>query len=310
MAKPNFEDTRLVIADSGGQIRDEIRSILRHEGFRDIELAEDFIKVEDSIAGGKVDLLITDHQMPGGDIGKLIRRVRHHEIGDNPFIVIISLALEPEKEEIMRIIDSGADDLMLKPLTAGMLVKRVNYLTSQRKDFVVTADYIGPTRRSGKRDGTIEVPEFEVPNPVKFKALGLSSGTSFQEEIDSFSTIINEQKVERNAFQISYLVERITPLYVDGKATTDTSMHLNRLKYVSEDIGRRLKESKYDHVSELCGTLLGVVNNICKKYEQPDIKDLQLLPNLAQAIDTAFTADAEDTSIARSIADSVQKRSR
>jgi DNA-binding response OmpR family regulator len=72
--------------------------------------------------------LIIDHEFPRGNVHKFTRRIRHHEIGSNPFIVIITLALEPEKEEIMRIIDSGSDDLLLKPITAGMLVKRVKYL--------------------------------------------------------------------------------------------------------------------------------------------------------------------------------------
>ncbi len=308
MATLNFEDTRLVIADSGGQIRDEIRSILRHEGFRDIMLVDSVPKVEDLVTEDKIDLLITDHKLPGGDINKLIRQIRHHEKGNNPFIVIIALAENPEKDEIMRIINSGSDDIMLKPITAGMLVKRVHLMVNQRKDFVVTSEYIGPTRRSGNREGTIEIPEFEVPNPVKIKALGQPSGASFQKEIDDIAKVINEQKVERNAFQISYLVEKLMPHYVEGNATTDTSEQLDQLKFVSEDIGRRLKGSKYDHVSELCSTLLGVVKNVCKNPQKAELKDLQLLPQLAQAIDTAFTSNTADETIARTIADSVQQR--
>ena len=308
MVKLNFEDTRLVIADSGGQIRDEIRSVLRHEGFRDIAFADSVSKNADLVAENKIDLLITDHKLPGGNINNLIRQIRHHEIGNNPFIVIIALAENPEKEDIMQIINSGSDDLMLKPITAGMLVKRILLMTNQRKDFVVTSEYIGPTCRSGGRDGKIDIPEFEVPNPVKIKATGKFSDSSFQKEIDAISTVINEQKVERNAFQISYLIDKITPLYVGGTATQDTSEQLEQLKFVSEDIGRRLKDSKYDHVSELCSTLLSVVAKICNKPKTPDSKDLQLLPQLAQAIDTAFASDATDESIPRTIANSVQQR--
>ncbi|MBT5941211.1 MAG: response regulator [Rhodospirillaceae bacterium] len=308
MSKPDFKDIRLVIADGGGQIRDELRGILRHEGFRDIVLADSLAKIEDAVISGKIDLLITDHDMPDGNSGELIRQIRHREIGHNPFIVIISLAQEPDKDEIMSIINSGADDLVLKPITTGMIIKRVHFLANQRKDFVVTSDYIGPTRRSGKRDGSMEIEEFKVPNPVQRKAFGKTTGAAFQKEIDEFTSIINEQKVERNAFQISYLVTRIMPFYSGGKATADMSDQLNQLRYVSEDFGRRLKGSKYDHVGELCDTMLGVVNNVCENPQEPNKKDLLLLPNLAQAIDTAFAADASETTIARNIADSVKKR--
>ncbi len=308
MAKPNFETTRLVVADPGGQIRDEIRSVLHHEGFRDIALVEKVAEVEDLVAQGQVDLLIADYEFPRGDMSDLVRRIRHHEVGDNPFIVIIMMAHDPEKEEIMRIIDTGSDDLILKPITAGALVKRVNFLVSQRKDFVVTADYIGPTRRTGTREGESVIQELEVPNPVKRSALGQTTGSNFQKEIDEFTGIINEQKVERNAFQISFLVDTIVPLYVDGRAISDTKMQLDRLKYVSEDIGRRMKDTKYDNVSELCTSILDVVNNICKKPKKPEKKDLQLLPKLAQAIDVAFSADPGDADIAQSISDSVRRR--
>jgi|SaaInlStandDraft_1057018.scaffolds.fasta_scaffold1419255_1 hypothetical protein len=46
MADINYEDTRLVIADRGGQIREEIRNIMRHEGFRDIDLVDSLAAVK------------------------------------------------------------------------------------------------------------------------------------------------------------------------------------------------------------------------------------------------------------------------
>ena len=112
MAQLNFENIRLVVADAGGQIREEIKSIVHHEGFRDITLLDNLKSVRDVVAENQVDLLIIDHEFPRGNVQKFIRRIRHHEIGSNPFIVIITLALDPEKEEIMRIIDSGSDDLL------------------------------------------------------------------------------------------------------------------------------------------------------------------------------------------------------
>ncbi len=38
MAQLNFENIRLVVADVDGQIREEIKSIVHHEGFRDINV--------------------------------------------------------------------------------------------------------------------------------------------------------------------------------------------------------------------------------------------------------------------------------
>ena len=130
MSEIDFSNTRLLIADSGKQNRVEIRNILFHEGFRDITDTDDYKFVREQVAENNVDLLIVDHEFPKGDVCKLIREIRHDEIGDNPFIVVITLAFDPEKEDIMRIIDSGSDDVMLKPISAGSVVKRIKFFAT------------------------------------------------------------------------------------------------------------------------------------------------------------------------------------
>lgn len=309
MANLKFDEISLLIADAGGGIRSEIKSILHYEGFREISEADTLPQVEEQIDEGAVDLLIIDSALPGGAVGDLIYRVRQYQLGTNPFIVVITMALDPSRDEIMQIIDSGSDDLLLKPISAGILKDRVNYLINDRKKFVVTSDYIGPTRRAQHREGTVEIPEFEVPNPLQAKAMGEMDDEFFQQEVDRFSTILNEQKMERNAVQIAYLVDRILPLYDEGEVNKNIAKPLNRLLFVVEDIGRRLEGTAYDHVGDLCSSMVSVVKNMCQSPVSPDPKDLRLLPELSQAIGAAFELDGESAELARDISASVRSRS-
>lgn len=308
MANLKFDEVGLLIADAGGGIRSEIKSILHYEGFREITEAESLAQVETQIDENNVDLLLIDSALPGGTVGDLIYRIRQYQLGTNPFVVVITMALEPSRDEIMQIIDSGSDDLLLKPISAGKLKERVNYLINDRKKFVVTTDYIGPTRRAQHREGTVEIPQFDVPNPLKAKVTGDMDDEFFQQEIDRFSAILNEQKMERNAVQIAYLVDRILPLYAESEVNKNIIKPLNRLLFVAEDIGRRLEGTAYDHVGDLCASMVSVVKSMCQTPTSPDQKDLRLLPELSRAIEAAFELDTDAAEVARDISASVKKR--
>lgn len=310
MASLNFEEVGLLIADSGAGIRAEIKGVLHYEGFREITETGRISEVKEALETNGIDLLIIDKDLPNGDVCEMINQVRHHELGINPFVVIITMAQDPSREDIMEIIDSGADDLLLKPITAGKLKDRVMHLVGDRKNFVVTSDYIGPTRRSSHRPGTEKIPELEVPNPLRAKSQDGKDIDTLQKEIDRFSEILNEQKMGRNAIQIAYLVDRLIPIYQSGKVDKAVTKPLERLHYVTEDISRRLRGTAYDHVGELCKSMVSVVSSIRKKPLEPDGKDLKLLPELAQAIKTAFTSKDEGASLARDISASVQRRAR
>lgn len=309
MSKFDFYNIGVMIADDGGQIRSEIKTILHHEGFRDMTETDSMAVVRETVDADDIDLLIIDHAFQSGDVCKLIRDIRNHRLGNNPFIVIVTMVQDPSKEQLMAIIDAGSDDLVLKPLTADTLVKRLKYLVVDRKKFVVTSNYIGPTRRSAHRPSDQEVPEFDVPNPVKIKASGKVNLKDYQKVIDRFTGVLNEQKIERNAFQVTYLVDKITPLYKDGVATEDVSMKLKHLQFISEDTGRRLKGTRYDHVGELCETMLTVVKNIRKRPAEPAAKDMELMRQMSQAIAAAINVEGEDADIARSISESVKRGS-
>ena len=307
--KLDFQNVGMLLGDGNAMIRQGIKGALFTQGFREIIDTDKTSVAREVIKTSPVDILITDYLLPDGDALQLIHDIRHHRCGTNPFIVIITLVDGPEKEVIMKVMDSGSDDIIIKPISAGKLLDRIALMVRDRKLFVVTTDYIGPDRRSSHRAGTIDIPKIEVPNPVKAKVEGDAGGEVLQSAVDAVARVINEQKMERHAFQIDYLVKIIGPMYEGGKVTPEVIPHLDRLLFVSEDISRRLEGTPFAHVGELCQSMVAVTSGVRKNPSSPMDQDLKLMPQLAKAIKRAFEPAEESAALARDISDSVSRRS-
>ncbi|MBK0572118.1 response regulator receiver protein, partial [Klebsiella pneumoniae] len=76
-----------------------------------------------------------------------IQDLRQGGQGFNPFIVIIVTAWEKSGALVSRVVNSGADDLLLRPFSTTLLGQRIETHVERRKGFVVTTDYVGPDRR-------------------------------------------------------------------------------------------------------------------------------------------------------------------
>jgi len=246
-------------------------------------------------------LLIADSDIPGGDFCELVHELRHNEVGTNPFMPIIATTWNPTSELVKKVIESGSDDLLPKPLSSGHLVSRIEQLVQARKPFVVTSEYIGPDRRKSQ-DRESDIPLLQVPNSLRVKVTGEDEGAISQEEINQAIADINIHKLERHAFQIEWLVERIVPALESGNLSEEINEHLDRLLYVAHDISRRLVGTKYEHISELCQSLTKVATDIGAHRSNPSAKDIKLLNPLSQAIASTFDPDRDDADAARNIA--------
>ncbi len=308
MQNLDFQNIGMVLADSNRMVRRGLCGALHAQGFRDIVDTDRVSGVREAIADSAADLLVCDAHLRDGDSLKLTHDIRHNRVGRNPFIVIITFVDSPERNTIARVMNSGSDDIVLKPISANTLLDRIVHLVSERKNFVVTSDYIGPNRRGGGRNGGMAIAEIGVPNSVRIKAMREGSVEEIQRAIDRVASDINEEKLRRHAFQIGYLVGHILPAYKEGAARTCAVEHLDRLLFVTEDIGRRLVGTPFAHVGELCESLLGVADNIRRKSYEPDPQDLKLLPQLAQAVERAFNPADRSAAVARDISQTVKER--
>jgi len=281
----NFKNVRLIIGEPSHEVRMGLKSVLSTEGFEhgNMQDTDKISVIRDAVVNNQADLIVCDARLTDGDFDNLIHQVRHHEVGTNPFVNVITFIPTADKKTIRKSMDSGTDAILVKPISPGKVMERVENMIHERKPFVVTTDYIGPNRRPKHRPGTQKIPQIEVPNPLKAKVEGEPDEDKLQAEIDAMAEVLNEQKIERHAYQIIYLVERLNLAYakspIDESAVAD---FVDRLRSVSNDISRRVDGSRYANWKELCLSLVDVVGCIEETPIAPNEKDLKNLQNMAE----------------------------
>lgn len=296
----HFEQADLIVIDPSQAIRQTLSDILRMQGFRKITLGKSLADLQTQMTMHTPDLVITDDHLPDGDLCELIQELRHHTVGQNPFISIIATTWEPAPEAVRRIVQTGVDDLIVKPLSPNTLLKRITDQIQHRKPFVVTSAYIGPDRR-GKEERDSKIKPLEVPNTLRNKTATIHplNPAVMQYEIDAYLKIVNIQKLDRHADQIQILVERILSAMAENADTEAMRVLLEHLLHIAQDTALRMVDTPYAHVSELCNSLIDVTGNILAHADAPAAKDVQLLTPLAQAIRAGF--DESSTEIAQTV---------
>lgn len=163
-------NVKIVVADEESFMRDIVVNALTSGGYREIRSIAKLVSLQDVIESIYPDLVILSGEMADGDAVDFVRRIRLHRIGRNPFVPVILTAWNAEQGFVRKVVDSGADILVMKPFAAGQLFARIDFLASERPRFVVTSSYIGPDRRKVRRGD--ECPSFDPPNTLKERLAG------------------------------------------------------------------------------------------------------------------------------------------
>ena len=119
----NPKTMTVVIIDDHDPIRKAIRRVLSQMGFSTVLEYSDGHDALKILGKKPVDLIITDIFMRKVDGFKLLRKIRSQNFGaDIPIIVVTG---ESSKEDIVKTVDLGADDYILKPFQISDLEKKV-----------------------------------------------------------------------------------------------------------------------------------------------------------------------------------------
>lgn len=119
------DDIKILVVDDERAIREMIVMALEKEGFDCVE-ASDGHKVEAILNETSPDLALVDWMMPGLSGINLIRKLRKSDVAR--YLPIIMLTAKTEEDDLVKGLESGADDYITKPFSPRALVARINAL--------------------------------------------------------------------------------------------------------------------------------------------------------------------------------------
>lgn len=306
MAEVKFDDIRLFLCDPRVQVRSSLRMALNDAGMKNGNIWEggDMDAISDAVSDPNgPDIVICDVTENTEEACQTFSAIRHNELGTNPFICIIGVAWSPKQALVNKVMGSGADVLVAAPISPSLILDRIEALVHSRKPFVVTSDYIGPDRRFlDDRDSDIEL--VDVPNSLRAKAIGNYNAAELKEEIAAARADINGQKIDRQAFQVSFLADSIIESFQDGDLS-NAGQKLSELKKVTNDLKMRAFSAGEKDLEELCVPLRTVVQSLIDSRGKFTKKDVSLLTQLSMAVRASVRPGVKGTASARDITKTV-----
>jgi len=230
-----------VVADP---IRKSIVEALESQGFRDVLEATTLAGFTTILKDTNLDLIITTTKLESQFVGDFIRDLRLGLFDRSPFPIVFALLPHADEEHVRAVINSGVDDLLLLPLTADTLFKRLKLFTQDRRPFVVTYDYIGPDRRQNSRPDENKALVLKVPNPVRSRVVGVDD-EGVEHAINDAILLVNRCKFKQNGLQLLWLLARFA---IDGEdrnpaETISVDIFMSKCGDICTDIERRAKGS-------------------------------------------------------------------
>ncbi len=122
---------RVLLCDDSRSIREVVSRILLHAGY-DVEKANDGWDAWERMHGTRVDLLLTDLEMPRLDGYGLIEKVRREEkFSGLPIVVLTSRTGEANRRKAEH---AGADRFVTKPVNKRIILKQIDDLLTPQKN--------------------------------------------------------------------------------------------------------------------------------------------------------------------------------
>ena len=121
--------SRILIIDHDDYLRKVLVSQLRHEGVVDLEDVAKAGEAYDKVDRFKPDLILLDIQLPDGNGFDICAELRGRGF-EKP---IIMLTAQQEETNIIKDLDTGANDYIVKPMRFGELLARIRAQLRQYK---------------------------------------------------------------------------------------------------------------------------------------------------------------------------------
>ncbi|ADU66092.1 chemotaxis response regulator CheY [Desulfurispirillum indicum] len=118
------KDIKIITVDDSSTMRRIIKNTLTRLGFKDIIEADNGVTGLAALGENKVDLVITDWNMPEMDGLQFVKAIRTNE--EYKHLPILMITTEAAKEDILEALRSGVNNYIVKPFTPETLEEKIS----------------------------------------------------------------------------------------------------------------------------------------------------------------------------------------
>jgi len=119
----NEKNIKVLIVDDFATMRKVVRNLLKQVGYEDIIEAEDGVMALKALKSQKIDVIVSDWNMPNMTGLELLKAVRADaELAKTPFLMVTAEALQ---DNVVAAVKAGVNNYIVKPFTAEVLNEKI-----------------------------------------------------------------------------------------------------------------------------------------------------------------------------------------
>lgn len=154
------------------------------------------------------DLLVLASAHLDDGIAPLLRNLRRHRFGPDPFAPVVVTVSSKDDKLVQRIAYSGVDHIVSRPFSPEQMARRLHALIGSRPRFIETLDYLGPDRRRDGRQGDGS-DSIVVPNALKARVERRRDLAPTPENIGEAKAALAQLRTRNIGLQISSAVKNM-----------------------------------------------------------------------------------------------------
>ncbi|HWA01645.1 MAG TPA: response regulator [Caulobacterales bacterium] len=173
-ARINLRRASVLVLDRNEQAGDVVRQILLGFGVRAVHVTDTVEDARKFFLQQTLELFIVDPLLEGGF--EFLHWARRENECVNHHMPMIAAMGHQTEGNVRAARDAGANFVVAKPLSADVLLQRIEWIARENRQFIVAPNYVGPDRRfknegppagcDGRRadDLSLEAPNIAAPN--------------------------------------------------------------------------------------------------------------------------------------------------
>ena len=147
MSNLDISNIKVLIVDDNAFMRRILMHILQGLHVRKIVQAADGADAFDKLQNFEPDIILVDWEMTSVDGLEFIKMIRNDDRKQDRFIPIILVTAHSQEYRVMQARDAGINEMLIKPVSAELLYKRIQAVVERPRPFVDAPDFFGPDRR-------------------------------------------------------------------------------------------------------------------------------------------------------------------